>query len=471
MPVLEIAVIGHPNEGKSSVLSTLAEDDSVRVSPYPGETTECRSFPVMIDGREMLRFTDTPGFQNPERLLYELKKLVGTDRNLARLLRERFAGDTALRDDLELLAPVARGAAILYVVDGSRPPRRVDRDEMEALRLTERPRMAVINCKDDDRRYLEDWRSEFRRNFNANRMFNAHRATYAERVALLDALQAIDQQWQPVIAQVVSAVKKDWQMRLDASAEIILSTLEEILAFRLSESRSDVRDEQAFQAGLREKYCSAVAEKEKKAQERLRDLFRHRRFRYRLEGHSILDEDLFSETTWSLLGLSRQQLTLLGALGGAALAMGLDLLVGGASLGLFTSVGGAVGAFGAWLGGDQLLKGVNIMGIPLGEELMQIGPNSNINLMFVLLNRMFLYVQETAHWAHGRRDYPEAVAVAQQAGFTGRWPAGRIKTCRTWFEAIIHDQTGEIARLRPEIREMIAASLQEISRFEGANEA
>jgi len=463
MSVLEIAVIGHPNEGKSSVLSTLAEDDSVRVSPFPGETNVCHSFPVLIDGREILRFTDTPGFQNPERLLYELKKMAGKESNPAQALRQRFASDKGLRHDLELLAPVARGAAILYVADGSRPLRQVDRDEMEALRLTERPRMAVINCKDGDQRYLEDWRSEFRRNFNANRMFNAHRATYAERIALLDALQAIDQEWQPVIVEVVAAVKRDWQARLDATVEIILAMLEEILAFRLSASRSRVKDEQAFMARLREKYCASVAEKEKRGQERLRGLFRHRRFHYRLIGHSILDEDLFSETTWSLLGLSSQQLVILGALGGAALAVGLDVLAGGASLGLFASVGGAVGAVGAWLGGEQLVKGVKIMGISLGEESLQIGPNSNINLMFVLINRMLLYFQEIINWAHGRRDYPEAVTAAGQAGFTQRWPASHIKTCRAWFEAIVHDESEAVSRLRPEMRMIIAASLREIS--------
>ena len=73
----EFAIIGHPNEGKSSVLSTLAEDDSVRISPIPGETTECRTFPVVIDGKEVLRFTDTPGFQNPRRVLHELQAFAG----------------------------------------------------------------------------------------------------------------------------------------------------------------------------------------------------------------------------------------------------------------------------------------------------------------------------------------------------------------------------------------------------------
>jgi len=67
--VPEFAVIGHPNEGKSAVVSTLSEDDSVRVSPYPGETLVCQTFPVSIDGREIIRFTDTPGFQNPKKIL------------------------------------------------------------------------------------------------------------------------------------------------------------------------------------------------------------------------------------------------------------------------------------------------------------------------------------------------------------------------------------------------------------------
>ena len=36
----EFAIVGHPNEGKSSVVSTLAEDDSVRISAYPGELNQ-----------------------------------------------------------------------------------------------------------------------------------------------------------------------------------------------------------------------------------------------------------------------------------------------------------------------------------------------------------------------------------------------------------------------------------------------
>ena len=33
------AVVGHPNKGKSSIVSTLAHDDSVRIGELPGTTT------------------------------------------------------------------------------------------------------------------------------------------------------------------------------------------------------------------------------------------------------------------------------------------------------------------------------------------------------------------------------------------------------------------------------------------------
>ena len=63
---LRFAIVGTPNVGKSSIISTLAEDDKVPISPIPGETTTCHTYPITIDGgRTVIEFIDTPGFQNP----------------------------------------------------------------------------------------------------------------------------------------------------------------------------------------------------------------------------------------------------------------------------------------------------------------------------------------------------------------------------------------------------------------------
>ena len=49
----QFAIVGHPNEGKSSVVATLTEDDQVRISEIPGETVAERAYPVSVDGREV----------------------------------------------------------------------------------------------------------------------------------------------------------------------------------------------------------------------------------------------------------------------------------------------------------------------------------------------------------------------------------------------------------------------------------
>ena len=194
--VPSFAVVGHPNEGKSSVLSTLAEDDSVRISPVPGETSECRAFPVIIDGREILCFTDTPGFQNPRNTLRWMQNYEGPETDMVKEFVRVHKNDPAYRDDCELLTPLLGEAGIIFVVDGSRPVRNVDRAEMEILRMIGRPRMAIINNKEDDTAYLAQWKSEFRKHFNSIRIFNSNRATYGERIALLESLKSIDQDLQ-----------------------------------------------------------------------------------------------------------------------------------------------------------------------------------------------------------------------------------------------------------------------------------
>ena len=62
-PVL--AIMGHPNAGKSSVVATLTENDRIDIDKRAGTTTVSDAYPVIIDGRIILEFIDTPGFQNP----------------------------------------------------------------------------------------------------------------------------------------------------------------------------------------------------------------------------------------------------------------------------------------------------------------------------------------------------------------------------------------------------------------------
>ncbi len=464
----EFAVIGHPNEGKSSVLSTIAEDDSVRISPTPGETTRCRTFPVIIDGAEILRFTDTPGFQNPRRVLHEMQAFVDTGPDMLDRFLKAFSSEAELQNDCELLGPVVRGAGIIYVVDGSRPVRNIDRVEMEILRLTGRPRMAVINCKEEDDVHLGEWKNEFRKNFNSNRVFNAHRATYAERILLLEALQSIDQDWQATLALVVSTFKRDWAGRNNRTADIILDLLADCLSFKILGTLDKDQNEDSTREKLRKNYTEAIRKKEKAAHARIRGLFKHNIFNYDLPPCSILHEDLFDRKTWRFLGLDQKQIALAGAVSGAAIGAGVDLAHAGLTFGIFTTIGGAVGTVGAILGGRSLSTKVKLLGVGLGGEQMQVGPNASIQFLHVLLDRALLFYAHVINWAHGRRDREgpddeeRALRLSRNIG-SGRWSNVSLAVCRAYFQAIKEEDEIKMEREGKKLHGIITDALTRIS--------
>ena len=67
------AVVGHPNKGKSSVVSTLARDDRVAVSMQSGTTQVSESFDIHL-GEAHYKLIDTPGFQRPRKVLAWLQQ-------------------------------------------------------------------------------------------------------------------------------------------------------------------------------------------------------------------------------------------------------------------------------------------------------------------------------------------------------------------------------------------------------------
>ena len=131
------AVVGRVNKGKSSVVSTLIEDDSVRVDREPGTTRVCTRFPFRADdGRVLCHVVDTPGFEEAPRALTWLREREGTAADRPALVAkfvETFKDSGEFADECALLEPILGGAAILYVVDASLPYRPNYEAEMEIL--------------------------------------------------------------------------------------------------------------------------------------------------------------------------------------------------------------------------------------------------------------------------------------------------------------------------------------------------
>jgi hypothetical protein len=429
------------------------------VSAIPGETVVCQSFPVRIDGREIIRFTDTPGFQNPRQALAWFQEYEGPEEAMLSAFIEAHEDDPDFHDDCELFRPLIDGAGVIFVVDGSRPLRKVDRAEMEILRLSGAPRMAVINSKEDDSEYLAKWQSEFRKHFNAVRVFNSCRANYRQRIELLESLKSIDQELEPVLRQVVEAFQEDWEIRSQRTAAILTDCLQDILSYRRAVSCKP-EDEEHKRRELHSDYTAYVSQREREAQQDMRGLFKHNIFNLKLPPQSILEADLFSDRTWKFLGLTDRQVILAGALGGAALGVGIDAATVGISFGIFSAIGGLIGAGATALKGKDLLAGSRVLGVKMGGELLQVGPVNNIQLLYILLDRGLLFYSHVINWAHGRRDYGQTSQMmldsgSGKAGFTSLWSREERAVCDRFFRAILKGNEGEIEESSVDLQDLL----------------
>lgn len=432
------AIVGHPNEGKSSVVSTLAEDDKVRISPYPGETIDCISFPVIIDHKEIIRFVDTPGFQNPGKTLVWMRNYKGEDKLILKNFIDENKEKLDFEDEIKLLTPIFEGACIIYVADGSRPVRNIDKMEMEILRLTGKPRMAVLNIKENDNQYLEDWKREFLKHFNSVRIFNAHTATYKERIELLESLKSIHQDWQRQIEKVIEVFKEDWQRRAEESADYILKFLKESITYKIKRSVSDKSKIEQTKEELITSYRNNLITFEKKACDKIKKLYKHNIFQYSLPDYSILKEDLFDKKNLEILGLKPGQLSIAGGVAGGMMGAVADGIFHGTSLGLFMAVGGAAGAGYAYFNKNRFAD-VKVGGVKIGNRYLTIGPCKNIQIFYVLMDRILLYYSHTINWSHARREKSDInyIEKLKKIGFAAFFDSGTRKIFDRFFFQII----------------------------------
>lgn len=460
------AVIGHPNEGKSSVVSTLAEDDSVRISPIPGETKRCREYPVTVDGREVIRFIDTPGFQQPRATLAWLSANEAAGAELLSAFIAAHRRDPEFTDECELFGPLADGAGVIFVVDGSRPVRRVDRMEMEILRLTGLPRMAVINTKEKNRpEFLDEWKAEARKHFNTIRVFDAQRATYAERIDLLESLKNIDPDWQPALSEVIEAFKNDWDQRLRDTTTTLMDLVSQVSRHHLKKSCQDESRATEVKTALQHAFQADIIRMETIAHKNIRKRFKHNIFNYELPPASILNEDLFSKKTWRFLGLKQWQVIAAGGAGGGAVGAKIDLVTGGHSMGLGAAIGGLVGAGFAAFGARQAARS-RVKALPLGRLEIQMGPVKAELLLYVLLDRALLYFSHVINWAHSRRDTPASGQSPRPvSGYTSTWTANQKKRFSQFFKALQREDAIRAGILHHDIAQILQTSLMEISQL------
>jgi len=278
----KFAVVGHPNKGKSSIVSTLAQNEAITISSIPGTTTKSRAFPLVVDGKTVYELYDTPGFQRARAILGWLKKeeVPANKRadRLAKFVKENL-NNPRFSDDIELLKPIIEGAGIIYVVDGSKPYGAEYEAEMEILRWSGMPSMALINLIGEDD-YQKEWQKALEHYFKIVRVFNPMRATFSQIIELLEAMAELKYEWREQIKKAIDILKLYQLQKIKKSSLIITDTIQAALSHQ---EQGDKNEEV-----LVEKFKENIKKFEDKAYNKIATVWNHQSLKKEITSTSLI---------------------------------------------------------------------------------------------------------------------------------------------------------------------------------------
>ena len=357
---------------------------------------------------------------------------------------------------------------MLYVVDPAKPLRDDFLAEMEILRWTGRPRLALLNRREGASGPDEElWKTRLGAAFNLTRNFDAHHARYEERLRLFKSLLDIEEQHRGVLAETIRLVEDEWFQRREEAAEALLEFLEDALRLRVSSAHAEkdlalhTRRERSI-AALTKRYFAELAALERKCSGALLRIYRHHLLSADADPAAYQGIDLESAETWSKWGLSRMQLAVVAALAGGGAGLAVDLATGGLTHGIGTAAGALGGGATAWFKGGSLpdlrvdLRGGLKVGSGESRSLI-VGPPGNPNFPWVLLDGMLVRYQKMLARAHGRRDVQRLDGSG--SGFTRDFPPERRKLLKKWFDSCLKNAPNRA--LEPEVHAALVETLED----------
>ncbi len=415
----KFAVVGHPNKGKSSIVSSLALDDSVHISDTPGTTTKNRSFPLSVDGKVIYELFDTPGFQRARSVLAWLEGHdISADKRyeVVKEFIHTHKEDPKFNDEVALLEPIMQGAGIIYVVDASKPYGEEYEAEMEILRWTGQPSMALINHI-DEADYAQEWKRALGQYFKSVRTYDPMNVSLKQHLSILESMAQLKEEWTASVKESMDFFERYYSEMVHESAALISTSLYasvsliETLAFT-EESASDEKKKK-----LEERYKNVLRTMEADTQKNIEVTWNHVHLEKEQNPLSFEGLDLFSEESASLFGLTRKELLLTGVTSGAVTGAGIDLFLAGHTLFLGGAIGAIAGGIGAYLAFNELSE-IKVLGQTIGSKYLEIGPMENRNFPYILLGRLLYHTETIAKRSHAKRSVE---AFKMEKDFKEKW--------------------------------------------------
>lgn len=333
MNTLKLAVVGHTNTGKTSLMRTLLRDTQFGEVKNAAATT--RHVEQALIG-EFVCLYDTPGLEDAGGILDWLEtetssKLDGIER--LNLFLNSSVAQYEFSQEAKVLRQLLHSDCALYVVDAREPVLPKYKDELTVLSWCAKPIMPVFNFTSG--RDLGEWHTMLaRRTLHVVSSFDTVAFDFEGEMRLWENLATMLPERQ-ILDELMRHRRDEWH-RLDYEARLLMAHfLLNVAAFRQTFATEAVwREKQAEMQTI-------IRQAERQLHKQLLDLYQFYNSEWQGQDSIIqaFSQDPFDSDLLVYYGIRTGK----GLATGAVVGLGIDALTLGTSLGLGTAIGGLVG--------------------------------------------------------------------------------------------------------------------------------
>lgn len=369
--ILTLAVVGHANVGKTSLLRTLARNRYFgKISSKPGTTRHTEGIRLINNDETFIELFDTPGLEDSIALFDYLESL-SIKKGQYRLdnyskIEQFLVGPEAthrFEQEAKVLRQLIKSDAGLYVIDVREPVLPKYKDELEILSYCAKPLLPVFNFTVSERANKASWHQALSRlGLHVFVEFDTVFPPLEGEKQLYESLMLLVPSSKPVLQEWLEDLHEKRQMRKNLAAGIIANVLIDVTA---AVYWIDNKNEQ--EAAIKQLQL-AVKKRERHAINELLKLYQFDKEMIDASELPLLEgrfsTDLFSNEAIKQMGLRLSK----GVLSGAMTGAGIDLAVGGLTLGTAAVVGAVVGG----LSQSMRHYGKQLSGLFSGKEKLTV---------------------------------------------------------------------------------------------------